>query len=194
MSILIYLLIQGREMIIKEDIKAGEIISVLIEVPDIESFAKVLSNEGDYLLVTYLSPSDKVYKGAKVFSFESKAERVDFESISEHYQGVVDIEEIGIIKINKNMFVHEDDIDSESESEIETDDSDSDSEGSLVDFIVPDDETVMCKPCDHRRVDEAWNSWRPASAGAQRFKDRIDRMEEYMNSQIDEKFNFKKSV
>ena len=175
-------------MIIREDIKVGEIIEVLVDCESDEPFAKVLSNEGGYLFVTYLSPIDKVYKSAKVFSFESKAERVDFESITTHHIGVIDIEELGLTKIGKNMFVFTEDIDSESESEIETDDSSSDSEGSLRDFIVPDDETVLLKPCDYKEVDESWNSWKPSSAGAQRFKKRIDEIEEYVNHKFDDKF------
>lgn len=178
-------------MIIKKDIKPHELVTVLAET-ETELIAKVLSNEGDYLLVTYLSPSDKVYKRAKIFSFESKAERVDFESLTEHHLDVIDVLELGLVKIRPNMFVYEDDIDSESDSEIETDeDSDSDSEGSLKDFIVPDDEDVCIKPCDHQEVDEAWGSWKPSSAGAMRFKERIDQIEQYMNTKIDEKFVFK---
>ena len=180
-------------MIIKEDIKPHELVTVLIEDPDPSSdaIAKVLSNEGDYLLVTYLSPSDKVYKSAKVFSFEAKAERVDFESLTGHHPDVTDVSELGLVKVRPNMFVYEEDIDSESESDVETD-SDSDSAGSLDDFVVPDDKDVRCKPCDHKEVDEAWSSWRPTSAGAQRFKKRVDTIEQYMNNTIDEKYVFKK--
>ena len=181
-------------MIINKDIKPHELVNVLIEDPDPSSdaIAKVLSNEGDYLLVTYLSPSDKVYKSAKVFSFEAKAERVDFESLLTHHPDVTDVAELGLVKVRPNMFVYEDDIDSESESDVETDDSDSDSAGSLDDFVVPDDEDVCCKPCDHKEVDEAWSSWRPTSAGAQRFKKRVDTIEQHMNNAIDERFVFKK--
>ena len=177
-------------MIIKKDIKPHELVTVLAET-ETELIAKVLSNEGDYLLVTYLSPSDKVYKSARVFSFESNAERVDFESLTEHHLDVIDVLELGLVKVRPNMFVYEEDIDSESESEVETDDEDSDSEGSLKDFVVPDDEDVCIKPCDHQEVDEAWGSWKPSSAGAQRFKERIDHIEQYMNTKIDEKFVFK---
>ena len=176
-------------MIIKEDIKPHELVNVLVEE---EMIAKVLSNEGDYLLVTYLSPSDKVYKRAKVFTFEAKAERVDFECLTVHHPDVIDVSELGLVKVRPNMFVYEDDIDSESESEVETDDSDSDSAGSLDDFVVPDDEDVCLKPCDHQEIDENWRTWRPASAGAKRFKQRVDQIEAYMNNEIDEKFIFKK--
>jgi hypothetical protein len=181
-------------MIINEDIKSRELVEVLVGEPEnTEYLAKVLSNEGEYLFVTYLSPIGKVYKAAPVFSFESKAERVDFESLTAHHKDIIDVEELGIKKIQPNMFVYEEDVDSESDSEIETE-SESDSEGSLKDFIAPDDEEITCKPCDHQEVDEAWNSWKPHSAGAQRFKQRVDEIEKYMKHQIDEKYVFKKDV
>jgi hypothetical protein len=187
MRILIYFM---NIMIIKEDIKPHELVTVLVEE---EMIAKVLSNEGDYLLVTYLSPSDKVYKRAKVFKFEAKAERVDFESLTSHHPDVIDVAELGLFNVGTNMFVYEEDIDSESESEVETDDSDSDSAGSLDDFVVPDDQDVCLKPCDHQEIDEAWGSWKPSSAGAKRFKQRVDQIEAYMNNEIDEKFIYFKN-
>ena len=177
--------------IIPSDIKLGELVDVLVD-DNSEYLAKVLSNEGDYLLVTYLSSSEKVYKSAKVFSFEAKAERVDFDTLTTHYSDIIDVKDIGLVKIAKNMFVYTDDIDEDSSSEIETDESDSDdSAGSLDDFIVPDDEEVLIKPNDHLEVDTAWSKWRPTSAGAQRFKKNIDSIEEHMNHQIDEKYVFK---
>ena len=181
-------------MSINQDIKPGELVEVLVGDPEPEEqIAKVLSNEGSYLFVTYLSPTNKIFKSAKVFSFEAKAERVDFESLTTHHKDVIDVSDLGIKKVHTNMFVYEDDIDSESESEIETDESDDDSEGSLKDFIVPDNIDEICKPCDHQAIDKVWSTWRPASAGAQRFKKRVDEIEEFMNHQIDEKFIFKKN-
>ena len=171
-------------MIISHEIQKDDLIEVLVE-SDGNTIAKVLSNEGDYLMVNYLSPSGKVYKGAKVFSFEETVERVDFESLLTHHV------ETDLINVKGNMYVYQEDIDEDSSSEIETDEeSDSDSEGSLTDFIVPDDEEIRLKPSDHREVDEAWSSWRPTSVGAKRFKKKIDDIEEYMNHQIDEKFVF----
>jgi len=180
-------------MITNKDIKSGELVEVLVLVEGAEpeeQIAKVLSNEGDYLFVTYLSPINKIFKSAKVFSFEAKAERVDFDSLTTHHKDVIDVAELGIKKVRQNMFVYEDEIDSESESEVDTDDSDEESEGSLNDFIVPDDEEIICKPCDNIEVDKSWKTWRPMSAGAQRFKKKIEEIEELMNHKIDEKFVF----
>ena len=100
------------------------------------------------------------------------------------------MEEAGFKQVQENMFVELEEVVEESSSEIESEEeydySDSDDS-----FIVPDDETVLQKPVDHRMVDEQWNSWRPTTPGAKRFKDKIDQIEAYMNHQIDEKFVFK---
>jgi len=174
-------------MIIPNDIKENELINVLVE--DIgETIAKVSSNEGNYLLVSYLSQSNKTYKGTRVYSFEIKTEYVSFDSLITHYIDTVDLEEIGFIKVQDNMFVEESDIDDESSSEVETaSESECESEDS---FIVPDNEEVCIKPVDYKEVDKNWDSWKPTTPGAKRFKDKVDMMEKYMNNQIDEKFVF----
>lgn len=177
-------------MIVPHDIKKDEIIIVLVEESG-ENLAKVISNEGGYLTVSYLSQSEKVYKGTNVYSFESKTEFVSFDSLVTHYIDKVDIEELGFVKVHENMFVEKEDIDEDSSSEIETEEEEEESEGeSEMDFIVPDDEEILIKPIDHREVDASWNTWKPITPGAKRFKDKIDLMEKYMNNQIDEKFVF----
>jgi hypothetical protein len=152
-----------------------------------ENLATVDCDAGDFLTVRFLAPSKKMYKGAKVFSFESESELVEVEQVTKRCG---DMEEAGFKVLGDNMFVEVVDIDEDSESEIEED-----SEGEWSDdddFIVPDDVTVMQKPPDYRHVDKEWNSWRPTSAGARRFKEKVDQIEAYMNHQIDEKFVFKK--
>ena len=176
-------------MIIPGDIKENEIVLVLVE-EDGESMAKVISNKGGYLIVSYLCQSEKVYKGTKVFSFETPTEFVAFDSLVEHYNDVTDLEELGFVKVQENMFVEKEDIDEDSSSEIETDDSVSESDTEMDDFIVPDDEEILIKPVDHQEVDSQWDSWRPRTSGAKRFKEKIDMIDTYMKQQIDEKFVF----
>ena len=176
-------------MIIPNDIKKNELVVVLVEHYG-ETIAKVLSNEGGYLLVSYLSPSEKVYKATKIYSFETKTEFVPFDSLIIHYNGTENIEDLGFIKVHDNMFVEESDIDEESSSEIETETDEECSESSDDSFIVPDDEDVCIKPPDYKEVDASWNTWSPVTPGAKRFKDKINQIEQYMNSQIDEKFVF----
>ena len=62
--------------IVFSDIVPHEMIKVLVNSDDIEEdfYAKVISNEGDKLFVSYISPSSKIYKGACIYSFDSKVE------------------------------------------------------------------------------------------------------------------------
>ena len=159
-------------MIIPGDIKPHEVVQVFIDDPRYDCLAKVLANEGAYLFVTYLEPTGKVFKGAKVFSFESKAERLDFDSILVHHTGICDVTELGIRVVGKNMYVYEDDVDPESESEVE---SDEDSEESSSESADEDSEEDLSSR--DPELDEQWNSWTPSSAGARRFKEAVDRIE-----------------
>ena len=160
--------------------------TLVVEVMD--NVAKVVSTRDEkFLVVSYLSENRKVYKGAKVFSFESETELIESEQVTKRYSS---IEELGFSKVGDNMYVEKEEVDEDSESEFE--DADTDSSDEESDFIVPDDEEVLQKPPDHRKVDKEWKEWRPMSAGAQRFKDKVDQIETYMNHQIDEKFVFKK--
>ena len=146
-----------------------------------DGVAKVVSDTE----VQFLSSCQKSYKGTKVYSFETESETAP--SVATRHSTM---EELGFKKVGDNMYVEVEDIDEESSSEIETDVSD-DTDDDNDDFIVPDDEEVLLKPLDHRSVDAEWNSWRPVSAGARRFKEKVDQIEAYMNHAIDEKFVFK---
>jgi len=160
--------------------------TLVVEVMD--NVAKVVSTRDEkFLVVSYLSENRKVYKGAKVFSFESETELIENEQVTKRYSS---IEELGFSKVGDNMYVEKDEVDEASDSELEDAYSSDGEEES--DFIVPDDEEVLQKPPDHRKIDKEWKEWRPMSVGAQRFKDKVDQIEAYMNHQIDEKFVFKK--
>ena len=157
----------------------------IVEVLD--NVANVISSHGeDFLIVSYLSENKNMYKGTKDFSFESETELIESNQVVKRYDS---IEELGFIRIGENMYVEKEEVDEDSCSEIEEVSSEEESDDS---FIVPDSEEVLQKPSDYREVDRNWKEWRPVSAGAQRFKEKIDQIEAYMNHQIDEKFVFKK--
>jgi len=118
-----------------------------------------------------MEKTDKMFKGARVY----------------RNTGVV-LTGSGFRELGDNLFVMEKEIDDESDSEINTDESDTDE--SLSDFIVPDDETSLQKPPDAAIVDQKWREWHPTSAGAKRFKDRIDKIEEHVKAYVDDKFAF----
>ena len=154
--------------IIPNEIVKGDYIKVLVQDDD-EYFALVLSNEGNYLFVTYLFPIGKSYKSALVYSFETKAERVDFESILEHHDGGIELK-----KLDKNMYVFSENIDPESDSEIEDmEDYESDDDS----FVVSDTEEMCELPPDAKELDESWNKWSPKTPSAKRFKKTVEQLE-----------------
>jgi hypothetical protein len=174
-------------MIIPKDICCGEIVEVHLD--NEECLAKVLSNESNYLFVTYFYQTDKMYKGTGVYSFDSQAQRVDFENLTSHYIDTIDIIELGFKKIGKNMYVIEVEIDSDSASEIETDESSDESESD--DFVASED-TDGVPPSDYKTIDDEWNKWVPDTDGAQRFKDTVNRIEARVRHALDEKKLFTK--
>jgi len=159
-------------MIVPADILPNNLVKVLVEGGD-EYYASVLSNEGEYLFVTYLVPILKNFKTAPVHEFESKAERVDFESITEHH-----FDSEIIKKIGKNMYVFIDEIDTDSESEIETESSSDDSEDDSLDsFIVSDEAPEGTQAVVDTELNNQWDSWSPRTPSAIRYKETVNRIE-----------------
>ena len=161
---------------------------VLFVTTNQESIAKVIDGtDGDFLFVTYLiHHGTKVYKGAKVFSFEKKSTLLESECVTRRS---ATMEELGFKEVGCDMYVELESIDDDSSSEID-DESEAGSE-SEDSFVVPDDEDLLIKPPDFRRVDAEWSAWKPTTSGARRFKEKVDQIESYMNHAIDEKFVFK---
>lgn len=169
------------------EIMPHEIVKVLVDNEGIEEdfYAKVVSNEGTHLYVSYLVDTSKVYKSACVYQFERHVNMVGFESIMEHHQGVIDIEDLGLKKININMFVYTREIDDTDSNEAVEDmsDEDSDSDDS---FVVPDEPTADLPP-DHQKVDEEWDRWCPTTSGARHFKNVVDNLDAKYRHERDDK-------
>jgi hypothetical protein len=169
------------------EILPHELIQVLVD-DGIEEhlYAKVIGRDSDKLYVSYLSPTSKIYKGACVYSFESKVEIVEAESISQHYNGVEDVGEIGVRKLDdSNHFVIESEIEEDGyESDIE-DMSDSDSDESENSFIAEEDPDQWELPDDHKKVDDEWSAWTPSTVGGKQFKNTVDRLETYAKIHLD---------
>ena len=160
--------------ILREEIKAHDLIKVLVEDTSIDPVAKVILNKlsDRWIYVTYLVPTINVYKSARVYEFESVVNRIEMESISEHKPDDVS-------HLRGNMWVYDADIDTESESEIDEDpDSDDDSAGSLEDFI--DDSEINYnereQDCDPL-LTQQWRDWSPRVGSAAIFKNRVDIIE-----------------
>lgn len=178
-------------MITPQEIFPHEIIKVLVDLDGVEEelYAKVLRNDDINLVVTYLSPTSRIYKGACVYSFESTVERVNFDSIVEHHAGVIDITDIDMAQAGKNMFVFEQEILADHDSDIEDESDEEDRYES--DFVVSDGEESPSGPAtvppDHQEVDKNWNEWQPSTPGGRHFKSVIDAIECRVRHQADEK-------
>lgn len=174
------------------DIKPAEVVKVLLEDDGIEedTWAKVVSNEGEYLYVTYLTPTSRVYKDACVYEFDSQVSRVEFQSLMEHYSGVKTITEVGWRRVGGgNSWVIEEEVDdSVTTSDVE-DLSDSEAEElhrSMQDFVVSDDPAEFEPPPDAMEVDEQWEQWKPTSEGGRHFKNVVDRIEMKVKAAYDD--------
>lgn len=168
-------------------IKPHEIIKVVTKTEDMEEemYAKVLRNTGELLYVTYLVETEKLYRGACVYEFESVAHKVPYGAILEYYEGVIDLRELGVVMPQRNCFAFESEIDPEdSSSDVISDDEDDEYD---PDFI--DDGPIeggINIPHDARVIDEEWNSWSPSSEGGRHFKSVVDRLEERARLEADE--------
>jgi hypothetical protein len=173
-------------------IKPAEVVKILLENDGIHEdyYAKVMSNEGTHLLVTYLTPTSQIYKDACVHMFDTYVSRVEFESLIEHHEGVKTITDVGWRNVGTNMWADEEEVDdSVTVSDVEDmsdDDIDDMLAETLEDFVAPDDLKGVELPPDHKEVDEKWESWRPSSQGGHHFKDTVDRIEERVRSQMDD--------
>lgn len=169
-------------MINFSEIQSGDLIKVLLNIDDVddEIYAVTKENCSDYLIVNYYLETSFVYKGARVYELDDNEELVQLENLCEHYP---DGETI-FSKIEDMLYYIDDEIDEDMDSVL-IDESDDDSD--LADFIVPDDEVdgIVIPPPDHKEIDEAWRDWEPRSPGAARYKNVVDRIEEYAKMQAD---------
>jgi hypothetical protein len=174
----------------KNDIRPHEILKILVEGDDgieEELWAKVVANDPDKIYVTYLSQTSKIYKGACVYSFDTRVSPVDIESISEHHSGVTDLADIDVSRIGNNMFVFDSEVnESNSDSSIdEMSDDDSSDSGSFID----DSGGIGELPPDAQEIDAAWDQWKPSTLGGRHFKETVERIEQMAKTQLDnEKF------
>ena len=163
-------------MIEFNEIKPNQFVKVLTE--EDESWALVVSNEGSYLFVSYMNETDRMYKDATVYQFDTRVQRVDPESLMEHYD---ELSDPGIKKLpGNNLVFYEDVNESDSDSEIYSDtDSDDNS------MIEEDDVSKWELPEDHRQVDQQWSEWTPSSEGGRHFKGIVDRLDHQVKIHYD---------
>ncbi len=176
-------------MLVNDEIKQNEIIKVLVLVEEedleIESYAIVQDNRGDYLEIRYLEETNRIYKSAPIHSYSDKIDIIRFDAITEHHSGINELTDIDMQKVGDNMYAHLDEIDIDEDSDIISIYEDEE-DYELDDFVVEDGNEIMERPPDHREIDEEWNNWNPVSPGALRFKQTIDMIEYHVNQKNDE--------
>lgn len=178
-------------MINFQDIEEGEIVKILVNMNDIEEelYARVYKHTGNFLQVRYLVPTEKTWKGACVYELDESNELIEPENICEHYQGNILFDEIdGIQKIPRTPYYYfqeeknDDDSDDEVVSEDEEDGYEIDGEFCVDDNVI---DAPIELPPDHARIDTEWNEWQPQTAGAKRFKERVDLIEQLARQHVD---------
>jgi hypothetical protein len=176
-------------MLVNDEIKQNEIIKVLVLVEEedleIESYAIVQDNRGDYLEIRYLEETNRIYKSAPIHSYSDKIDIIRFDSVAEHHPGINELTDIDMQKVGDNMYAYLDEIDIDEDSDIISIYEDEE-DYELDDFVVEDGNEIMERPPDHREIDEEWNNWNPVSPGALRFKQTIDMIEYHVNQKNDE--------
>ncbi len=128
--------------------------------------------------------TDKVFKGARVYkNIESRSDSTPGSQLV--YKGPKPPDTIDVPGYEGDYYVFTRDIDPESESEVDTDPS---TDGSLSGSFIVSDSGDPIEPIEE---DEVWTNWRPMSAGAQRFKDKVNQIEAHAKKYIDERFIFR---
>jgi len=168
-------------MISRESIFQDDIIKLLVneDGTEDEMYALVGMNTGNTLGVSYLSPTNKIYKSACVYQLESgNLNPAPFESVFEHYPSGTAFTDLGMKMVGINMYSLYDEIDVEDvDSDVYEDHDDSDTDSEMADFVVPDDGIPIGPPPGHELIDKEWEEWKPSTPGARSFKETIDMIE-----------------
>jgi len=179
-------------MLSLSDFSKNEIIKVLVEDDEEfqqEMFAQVKDINEENLIVNYLNLRNKFYKDAKLYSIEEEENKVELESVCEHYEGTDSFTNIGFVEIDE-YYARESEIDEE-DTDSEIDDLSSEEGNS---FIASEEDENMELPSDHEEVDSQWNNWVPESEGEKRYKDMVDTIERVARMYKDEVDFMKKNV
>lgn len=178
-------------MIKLEDIKAGNILKVLLNLDDIEEehYARVCSVYDTFILVRYLLATEKNYENDCVYEEDGTDEVVELSSICEHYPDTNNYTDVdGIQKIAQTPYYIFRDHPPESTDESSWETASSEDQDSYVedDFCTHDD-NMPSPPPGHKEIDREWDAWEPTSRGARRFKERVDLIEQAVRQHREDK-------
>ena len=157
-------------------IKVNDVIKVLVIEDDIEEeqYAIVKENKGEYLVINYYVETSKIYKSARLYILHESEELVVLDNISEHHDECI------FEKYDEDHYYIKYEVYSDETSEV-YDESETETETDLDEFIVSDDivDGTVGKPSDHVMIDDEWRKWNPTQPGMMRFKETVDKIEEY---------------
>ena len=171
-------------MIIFNEIKPNDIVKVLTNLEDedidVELYAVVKDNRGDFLEINYFSETSLLYKNARIYELEEEENYVQEANLTEHYENEL------LVEVKEGHWVLPGEIDEEYSSSIEDESEDDGSD--LNDFIVCDSEVdgEINKPPGWQEIDQDWKNWEPSGPGMKRFKDVVDRLEQRAKYEADE--------
>lgn len=171
-------------MIIFNEIKPNDTVKVLTNLEeediDVELYAVVKDNRGDFLEINYFNETSLLYKNARVYELEEEENCVQEANLLEHYTDEL------LVEVKDGHWVLPGEIDEEFSSGMEDESEDDGSD--LNDFIVSDSEIdgQIHKPAGWQEIDQDWKDWNPSGPGMKRFKDVVDRLEEQAKYEADE--------
>ena len=171
-------------MIIFKEIKPNDTIKVLTNLEDedidVELYAVVKDNRGDFLEINYFNETSLLYKNARVYELEEEENCVQEANLLEHYANEL------LVEIKDGHWVIPEEIDEENSSSIYDESEDGGSD--LNDFIVSDSEVdgQINKPPGWQQIDQDWKDWEPSGPGMKRFKDMVDTLEQRAKYEADE--------
>jgi hypothetical protein len=169
-------------MIVPSEINQNDIVKVLVNEDGVEDqmYGVVGMNTGNTLGLSYLNPTELIYKSACVYKLDlDELSPAPYESVMEHYPSGTTFTDLEMKSLGENRFAMYSEIDIEdTDSDLYDEGADDDSD--LEGFVVSDSELVgqdIALPPGHEAIDREWNQWEPTTSGGKSFKETIDLIE-----------------
>ncbi len=179
---LIFFWLKTLSMIVPSEINQNDIVKVLVNEDGVEDqmYGVVGMNTGNTLGLSYLNPTELIYKSACVYKLDlDELSPAPYESVMEHYPSGTTFMDLEMKSLGENRFAMYSEIDVEdTDSDLYDEGADDDSD--LEGFVVSDSELVgqdIALPPGHEAIDKEWNEWEPTTSGGKSFKETIDLIE-----------------
>lgn len=169
-------------MIVPSEIIQDDIVRLFVNEDGVEDqmYGVVGMNTGLTLGISYLNPTELIYKSACVYKIDNdELSPAPFESVIEHYPSGTTFMDLEMKSLGENMFAYYAEIDIQ-DSDSDLYDEGVDDESDLEGFVVSDSEIVgqdIPLPPGHQTIDKEWDEWEPTTSGGKSFKDTINSIE-----------------